>query len=329
MTFHALLARDTGGYKTAIEQLSDDELPRDGEVLVDVAYSSLNYKDGLAVTGRGKIVRRFPMVLGIDLAGTVVESTSGEFKAGDRVVGHGQGLGELDWGGYAQRQRVKAHAIVPLPETLTFEQAMQIGTAGFTAMLCVLALEEAGVMPSERELVVTGAAGGVGSLAVMLLARRGYRVAASTGRAELESYLRDLGATSIVPREELEKKGGPLQSERWGGGVDTVGGAILANLFAQTAYDGAIACCGMASDHELSTTVWPLILRNVSLLGVSSLRTSKRKRNAAWARLASDVDAAKLASLSRTEPLSRIFELADEILAGHVRGRTVIDVNQA
>src|ERR1051325_2195734 len=165
MTFHALLARDTGGYKTAIEQLSDDELPRDGEVLVDVAYSSLNYKDGLAVTGRGKIVRRFPMVLGIDLAGTVVESTSGESKAGDRVVGHGQGLGELDWGGYAQRQRVKAHAIVPLPETLTFEQAMQIGTAGFTAMLCVLALEEAGVMPSERELVVPGAAGRGGALA--------------------------------------------------------------------------------------------------------------------------------------------------------------------
>ena len=326
MTFQALLARDTGGYKTSIEQLTDDNLPREGEVLVDVAYSSLNYKDALAVTGKGRIVRRFPMVLGIDLAGTVVESSSDEFKPGDRVVGHGQGLGESDWGGYSQRERVHADAIVPLPDGVSLEQAMQIGTAGFTAMLCVMALEQAGVEPDEREIVVTGAAGGVGSLAVMLLARRGYRVAASTGREELEPYLRDLGATSIVPRAELEKKGGPLQSERWAGGVDTVGGTILANLFAQTAYEGAIACCGMAGGHELSVTVWPLILRNVSLLGVSSLRTSKPKRIAAWSRLASDVDFAKLASLSRTEPLARVFELSDELLAGHVRGRTVIDV---
>jgi acrylyl-CoA reductase (NADPH) len=326
MTFHALVARDADGYKTAIEQISEDALPPN-DVLVEVAYSSLNYKDALAVTGRGKIVRKFPMVLGIDLAGTVVESKSDEFKPGDRVVGHGQGLGELDWGGYSQRQRVKANAIVQLPATLSFEQAMQIGTAGFTAMLCVLALEQAGVTPGERELVVTGAAGGVGSLAVMLLVQRGYRVAASTGRPELEPYLRDLGATSIVPREELEKSGAPMQSEKWAGGVDTVGGAILANLFAQTAYEGAVACCGMAASHELSITVWPLILRNVSLLGVSSLRTSKAKRNAAWARLATDIDAAKLASLSRVEPLGRVFELSEEILAGHVRGRTVIDVN--
>jgi len=327
MTFHALVARDTGGYKTAIETLSDDDLPRDGEVLVDVAYSSLNYKDALAVTGRGKIVRRFPMVLGIDLAGTVVESSSADFKPGDRVVGHGQGLGETDWGGYSQRERVHAGAIVPLPDAFSFEQAMQIGTAGFTAMLCVMALEHEGVVPSEREVIVTGATGGVGSLAVMLLARRGYRVAASTGRPELEPYLRDLGATSIVPRDELAKKGGPLQSERWAGGVDTVGGQTLANVFAQTAYEGAIACCGMAGGHELSTTVWPLILRNVSLLGVSSIRTSKAKRIEAWSRLAAGVDLAKLASLSRTEPLSRIFELSDELLAGRIHGRVVIDVS--
>ena len=325
MTFKALVARDTDGYKTAFADLSDADLP-DNDVLVDVAYSSLNYKDGLAVTGRGKIVRRFPMVLGIDLAGTVVESKTAEFKAGDLVVGHGQGLGETDWGGYAQRQRVRADAIVPLPSGLSLEQAMQIGTAGFTAMLCVMALEQNGVTPSEREILVTGAAGGVGSIAVMLLAKRGYRVAASTGRPELESYLRDLGATSIVPREELEKKGGPLQSERWGGGVDTVGGATLANVFAQTAYEGAIACCGMAGGHEISTTVWPLILRNVSLLGVSSIRTSKPKRVEAWRQLARDVDAAKLASLSRTEPIAGIFKVSEEILAGKVRGRTVIDV---
>ena len=325
MTFKALVARDTDGYKTAFEELSDADLP-DNDVLVDVAYSSLNYKDGLAVTGRGKIVRRFPMVLGIDLAGTVVESKTPEFKPGDLVVGHGQGLGETDWGGYAQRQRVRAGAIFPLPSGLSLEQSMQIGTAGFTAMLCVMALEQNGVTPSEREIIVTGAAGGVGSIAVMLLAKRGYRVAASTGRPELESYLRDLGATSIVPREELEKKGGPMQSERWGGGVDTVGGATLANVFAQTAYEGAIACCGMAGGHEISTTVWPLILRNVSLLGVSSIRTSKPKRVEAWRQLARDVDAAKLASLSRTEPIAGIFKVSEEILAGKVRGRTVIDV---
>ncbi|HVR38830.1 MAG TPA: MDR family oxidoreductase [Thermoanaerobaculia bacterium] len=326
MTFRALVARDQEN--VAFEDLRDDELPRDAEVLVDVAYSSLNYKDGLAVTGRGRIVRRFPMILGIDLAGTVVESSVPEFAPGDRVVGHGQGLGENDFGGFTQRERVRAEAIVNIPDAISLEQAMQIGTAGFTAMLCVLALEQAGIAPSERELVVTGAAGGVGSLAVMLLAARGHRVAASTGRPELESYLRDLGATSIIPRDELAKKGGPLQSERWGGGIDTVGGATLANLFAQTAYEGAIACCGMAGGHELATTVWPLILRNVSLLGVSSIRTSKAKRNAAWSRLASDADFAKLASLSRTEPLSNIRPLAEEILDGRVRGRVVIDVNE-
>ncbi|HVE71031.1 MAG TPA: MDR family oxidoreductase [Thermoanaerobaculia bacterium] len=322
MTFQALLARESG---VGFESLTDDDLPKSG-VLVDVAYSSLNYKDGLAVTGRGKIVRKFPMVLGIDLAGTVVED-SDELRKGDRVLGTGQGLGEMIWGGYSPRQRVPADAIVKVPGGMSLEQAMQLGTAGITAMLCVLALEQNHVRPGEREVVVTGAAGGVGSLAVMLLAKRGYRVAASTGRPELEDYLRGLGATSIVPREELAKKGGPMQSERWAGGIDTVGGEILANLYAQTAYEGAIACCGMAGGHELHATVWPMILRNVSLLGVSSLRTSKAKRVAAWSRLASDVDAARLAELSRTEPLSRIRELADDIMEGRIRGRVAIDVN--
>ena len=325
MSFPALVARESDGtYKTTIEQLTDDDLPQQGEVVVDVAYSSLNYKDALAVTGKGKIIRRFPMVVGIDLAGTVRESSTDEFKPGDKVIGLAQGLGELDWGGYTQRQRVRADALVPLPDGLTLEQAMQIGTAGFTAMLCVLALEQNGIEPSDRELVVTGAAGGVGSLAVMLLAKLGHKVVASTGRTSEEGYLRGLGAASIIHRDELTKKGGPLQSERWAGGVDTVGGATLANLFAQTAYEGAIACCGMAGGHELNTTVWPLILRNVSLLGVSSIRTSKPKRIAAWARLAQDVDTEKLATLSRTEPLARIHELSEEILAGRVRGRVVI-----
>ena len=323
MSIRALMARENG---VAFDQLTDDALPKSG-VTVDVAYSSLNYKDGLAVTGKGRIVRKFPMVLGIDLAGTVTASDSDDFRPGDRVLATGQGLGELHWGGYTARQRVNADALVPIPDELSLEQSMDLGTAGLTAMLCVLALEQNNVLPDEREIVVTGAAGGVGSLAVMLLAKRGYRVAASTGRPELEDYLRGLGATSIVHRDELAKPGAPMQSERWAGGVDTVGGVTLANVFAQTAYEGAIACCGMAGGHELTIAVWPLILRNVSLLGVSSLRTSKAKRIEAWARLASDVDAVKLAGLSRTEPLSRIHELAEEILAGQVRGRVAIDVN--
>jgi acrylyl-CoA reductase (NADPH) len=264
-------------------------------------------------------------VLGIDLAGTVVASDDAAFAVGDVVLGTGQGLGESDWGGYSTRARVRADAIVPLPEGMTLEQAMQLGTAGITAMLCVLALERQGVTPDDREVIVTGAAGGVGSVAILLLARLGYRVAASTGRSELEPYLRDLGATSIVAREQLSQPGAPMQSERWAGGIDTVGGATLANVFAQTAYGGAVAACGMAGGHELQTTVWPLILRNVSILGVSSLRTPKAERIEGWTRLTRDIDFAKLAALSRTEPLSRIFELSESILAGQVRGRIVID----
>jgi putative YhdH/YhfP family quinone oxidoreductase len=268
------------------------------------------------------------MVLGIDLAGTVASSDTSEFKPGDPVLATGQGLGELDWGGYTQRARVKADALVPLPDGLSLEQAMQLGTAGFTAMLAVMAIEHAGVLPGEREVIVTGAAGGVGSIAVMLLAKGGHRVAASTGRPELADYLRELGAATIVPRDELTAKGSPLQSERWAGGIDTVGGQTLANVFAQTAYEGAIGCCGMAGGHELDTTVWPLILRNVSLLGVSSIRTSKAKRVEGWSRLARDADAHRLAALSRTEPLTNIFALANEIVDGRVRGRVVIDVNR-
>ncbi len=314
MTINALVAREDS---VAFEEIA--ELPP-GDVTVDVAYSSLNYKDGLAVTRRGKIVRKFPMVLGIDLAGTT--------ESGQKVLATGQGLGESEPGGYTQRQRVREDALVPVPQGMTLEQAMQLGTAGLTAMLCVQALERNNVLPGEREVIVTGAAGGVGSLAVMLLAKRGYRVAASTGRPELEDYLRGLGATTIVPREQLATAGAPMQKEQWAGGVDTVGGPTLSNVFAQTAYGGAVACCGMAGGHELSATVWPLILRNVSLLGVSSLRTPKPERIEAWNRLASDVDFRRLAEISRTEPLSRIFELAEEIMAGQVRGRVAIDVNR-
>jgi acrylyl-CoA reductase (NADPH) len=322
-TFRALVAR--GQNDVAFETKSLGDLT--GDVLIDVAYSSLNFKDGLAVTGKGRIIRRFPTIVGIDLAGTVLDSAVAEFKLGDRVLGTGQGLGESDGGGYTTRQRVRAETIVKVPDSLSFDDAMRLGTAGLTAMLCVLALEKNDVTPGDREVIVTGAAGGVGSLAVHLLARRGFKVAALTGRPELEPYLRDLGATSIVPRGEIESAKGALQSERWAGAVDTVGGAILANVYAQTAYGGAVACCGMAASHELNTTVWPLILRNVSLLGVSSLKPSKALRNEAWQRLAEGVDRGTLGKLSRTEPLSNIFALADEITNGKVGGRILIDVN--
>jgi acrylyl-CoA reductase (NADPH) len=322
-TFRALVARAQNDVAFDTKSLSD----LSGDVLIDVSYSSLNYKDGLAVTGKGRIVRRFPMIVGIDLAGTVIESSSAEFRPGDRVVGTGQGLGETDGGGYTTKQRVRAETIVKIPDALSLDDAMRLGTAGLTAMLCVLALEKNEVTPSEREVVVSGAAGGVGSLAVHLLAQRGYKVAALTGRPELEPYLRGLGATSLVPRAEIESAKGPLQSERWAGGIDTVGGPILGNVYAQTAYGGAVACCGMAASHELNTTVWPLILRNVSLLGVSSLKPSKALRNAAWQRLAEDVDRKVLAEMCRTEPLSNIFAVAEEITEGKVRGRILIDVN--
>jgi putative YhdH/YhfP family quinone oxidoreductase len=323
----ALVARQTdSGYSVAIEELGQQ--PTDGDVLVDIGASSLNYKDALAVTARGKIVRRFPMVLGIDLAGTVVESSHPDFSKGDRVVAVGQGLGETDWGGYATMQRVRAAALVHLPDSLSIEDSMRIGTAGFTAMLCAMALDHQGVRPGEREVIVTGAAGGVGSIAVMLLAQRGHRVAASTGRQELDDYLRDLGATTIVKREELASARGALQTERWAGAIDTVGGATLASLLAQTAYEGAIASCGMAGGAELQTTVFPLILRNVALLGVSSVRTPRDKRLEAWSRLAEEIDRAKLGAMSRTEPLSRIAEVSEEILAGRVRGRIMIDVTR-
>ncbi|HEY2093150.1 MAG TPA: MDR family oxidoreductase [Thermoanaerobaculia bacterium] len=322
-TFRALVARAQND--VAFETKSVTDLT--GDVLIEVAYSSLNYKDGLAVTGKGRIIRRFPTIVGIDLAGTVIDSSVDEFKSGDRVLGTGQGLGETDGGGYTTKQRVRAETIVKVPDALSFDDAMRLGTAGLTAMLCVLALEGNHLTHSDREVVVTGAAGGVGSLAVHLLARGGYKVAALTGRPELEPYLRELGATSIVPRSEVEDAKGPLQTERWAGGVDTVGGPILANVYAQTAYGGAVACCGMAASHELDTTVWPLILRNVSLLGVSSLKPSKALRNQAWQRLAEDVDRDVLASMSRTEPLSNIFAIAEEITDGRVRGRVLIDVN--
>jgi acrylyl-CoA reductase (NADPH) len=323
-TFPAIVVAEPG--PAALRDLSDDDLP-EGDVTVAVACSSLNYKDGLAVSGKGKIARTYPMVCGIDLAGTVEASDSPAWKPGDEVVVTGWGLSETHPGGYTRRQRVRSEWLVARPEALSLTQTMAIGTAGLTAMLCVLALEKAGLDPgAEGEVVVTGAGGGVGSVAVAVLARLGYRVAASTGRTETHDYLRSLGATSIVERSELATASGrPLDKERWAAGVDTVGSQTLASVLAQTRYRGSVAACGLAGGNDLPTTVLPFILRNVSLLGVDSVSCPQPIRAEAWQRLASDLPTDLLDTMTTVEPLARVPELAGEILAGRTRGRVVID----
>jgi acrylyl-CoA reductase (NADPH) len=326
-TFRALIAEGTADrYVTHFKELSADALPQ-GDVLIDVVYSSLNYKDALTVTGRGRIIRRFPMVCGIDLSGRVIATESPAFAIGDEVIVAGQGLGETQWGGYSQRARVRADAAVKLPAGLDLKQAMAIGTAGFTAMLSLIALEDHGIVPGDREVVVTGAAGGVGSIAVALLAVHGYKVAASTGRPETQGYLRELGANTIVDRADLARKSAPLAPERWAAGIDTVGGATLASVIASTAAYGAVAACGLAGGAELSTTVFPFILRNVALLGINSVHPPKALRTRAWDRLSGGAFVRKLETIARVEPLSRIEELSQQILDGQIRGRVVIDVN--
>jgi acrylyl-CoA reductase (NADPH) len=325
-SFSALLAEGNAKeYSVAWKQLPAESLPP-GEVLVEVIYSSLNYKDGLAVTAKGRVIRKFPMVIGIDLAGRVLESASPEFKAGDEVLAVGQGLGETQWGGYAQRARVSAETLLHVPAGLTLKRCMAIGTAGFTAMLSLIALEHNGVKRG-GEVLVTGAGGGVGSVAVVLLAARGYRVAASTGRPELHAYLDGLGASAVIERAELEKKTLPMITERWAGAIDSVGGQTLATVIAGTAAYGSVAACGLAGGAEFSTTVFPFILRNVSLLGINSSASPKPVRIQAWSRLASELPADKLDSITTMEPLSKIRDLAEQILAGGIRGRVVIDVN--
>jgi acrylyl-CoA reductase (NADPH) len=327
-TFRALIAESTdSGYRVALRDLAHSELPDAGEVLVRVAYSALNYKDGLAITAKGKIIRTLPLVLGIDLAGTVLDSRSPRFAPGDRVLAIGQGLGELEWGGYSQVARVRADLLTRVPEPFGLAQGMALGTAGFTAMLSIMGLEHMGVRPESGDVLVTGAAGGVGSIAVMLLAALGYRVVAATGRPETHEYLRELGAAAFVHRSELERPGPPLQAQRWAGAVDSVGGQILANVIAQTRYGGAVAACGMAHDTSLAVSVFPFILRNVTLLGTSSGTTADPRRGSCWARLAQDTPLDGLARIYRVEPMTRLPELAHAILAGQIRGRVVIDVN--
>lgn len=326
-TFRAMVIDQVDGKpKAGFRDLTLADLP-DNDVLVKVEYSTLNYKDGLSITGKGRIARKFPMVAGADLAGTVVESSSPEWKAGDKVVVNGWGMSETDWGGYSGFQRVKPGWLTRLPDAFTLEQSMAIGTAGYTAALCVNALEDWGVIEKGgREVLVTGAAGGVGSVAVALLASRGYTVTAATGRPETHDYLASLGATGFIDRASLAEKGGPLQKERWAGAVDSVGSTTLANVLSQTVYGGAVAACGLAGGFDLPGTVMPHILRGVTLIGVDSVMAPASKRDRAWALLATSLDKDKLAAMTSVEPMDRLPELAEAIMAGQTRGRVVVKI---
>lgn len=330
-TFRALVARqDEAKIKVALEQAAKDALPA-GEVLIRVHYSSLNYKDGLALTGRPGVLRKFPMVPGIDFAGVVEESASAEFRPGDEVALTGAGAGETAWGGYAEFARWNAADLIKLPRSISLRQSMAIGTAGFTAMQAVVALEKHGAgriaKDAGREILVTGAGGGVGSISIAILGKLGYRVAASTGRPELSDYLRGLGATEIVPRESVSAvaaKG--LDKERWGGAVDAVGGSTLAGILPAMASNASVAACGLAGGAAFNATVLPFILRGVNLLGINSVRVTPDERHQVWARLAQDLPLDKLDAMTEVAPLDRVIELGEKILAGKIRGRVVIRV---
>jgi acrylyl-CoA reductase (NADPH) len=309
----------------AWQDLALDDLMA-GDVVVRVTHSTLNYKDGLAITGKAPIVRRWPMIPGIDLAGRVTASSHGDFKPGDEVILNGFGIGETHFGGYAQMARVKGDWLVSKPATFTAAQAMAIGTAGYTAMLCVLALERHGVTPAKGPVVVTGAAGGVGSVAITLLTKLGFRVIASTGRPAERAYLEQLGAAEILDRAELSQPARPLGKERWAGGVDGVGSHTLANVLSMTRYGGAVAACGLAQGMDLITSVAPFILRGVTLAGIDSVMAPKAARIEAWGRLAQDLDRDKLNALTVTRPASDVSGLAAEIVAGKVRGRVVLEL---
>lgn len=323
----AIVAEETNGKVAGVLKTLDlAELP-DEDVLVDVAYSTVNYKDGLAMTGAGRICRRLPMVGGIDLAGVVAESRDPAWKAGDRVLVNGYGLSEDHWGGYAQKQRVKGSFLVRVPDVFGLDEAMAIGTAGYTAMLCVNAIRDHGIEPAQGSVLVSGAGGGVGSVAIMLLAKLGYRVAAITGRAALSDYLKQLGASEVLDRGEFARDPKPLEKERWAAGVDGVGSTTLATMLAQTKYEGIVAACGLAGGASLPTTVMPFILRGVTLRGIDSVQAAMPRRLRAWRDLAELLDRKTLKLATTVEPLARVPELARDILAGKVQGRIVIDVN--
>ena len=322
-----LIDKDDHGYRASLQALDEARLP-EGDVRVRVSHSTLNYKDALAITGKGPVVRQFPMVPGIDLAGVVEESSHADFKAGDAVLLNGWGVGETHWGGLAQQARLRGDWLIPLPQGFSAAEAMAVGTAGYTAMLSVLALERHGVTPEQGEVLVTGASGGVGSFAVALLARLGYRVVASTGRPEEADYLKALGAAEIIERGSLSEPGRPLGRERWAGAIDSVGSHTLANVCASTRYGGCVAACGLAQGMEFPATVAPFILRGVTLAGIDSVMRPRADRLEAWSRLARDLDKSLLAPITRTIGLEEAIPVAGELLAGRVRGRVVVDVNR-
>lgn len=327
-TFKAILvSRDEEKKQSvAVTELAESDL-MDGDVTVRVEATTVNYKDGLAITGKSPVVRHWPMVPGIDMAGTVVKSESSGFSEGDKVVLNGWGVGETHWGAYAGLARVNADWLVPLPKGLTPQQAMGVGTAGYTAMLSVMALERHGLTPDHGPVVVTGANGGVGSVAVSVLSKLGWNVIASTGRSAEADFLKGLGASEVIDRAELSEAGRPLGKERWAAGVDSVGSHTLANLLAQTQYGGAIAACGLAQGFDLPTSVMPFILRGVSLLGIDSVMAPKEKRIEAWNRIVSDLDLAKLDTLTTTIGFDDIIQSAHDILDGKVRGRVIVDMS--
>jgi acrylyl-CoA reductase (NADPH) len=322
--FKAIVVADKG-QQAALGEFDENDL-MDGDVTVAVEWSTVNYKDGLAVTGKAPVVRRFPMIPGIDFAGKVESSSHPEFKAGDSVILNGYGLGETHLGAYGKKARVKGDWLVPLPSGMSTRDAMAIGTAGYTAMLCVIGLEKAGVMPKDGLIVVTGAAGGVGSVAIAVLSKLGYQVAASTGRASEADYLKSLGAAEIIDRAEFSAPAKPLAKERFAGGVDSVGSHTLANVLSMIKYGGAVAACGLAAGMDLPASVAPFILRGVSLIGIDSVQCPQPRRREAWQRLATDLDRNKLATMTTEVALEGVIEVAPKILAGQVRGRTVVKV---
>jgi acrylyl-CoA reductase (NADPH) len=317
---------DAEGYRAQVSEIQEERLPA-GNVTVRVEYSTLNYKDGLAISGKGPVVRSFPMVPGIDFAGVVEHSDHADFNPGDRVVLNGWGVGEVHWGGLAQRARVNGDWLIPLPQRFSAKEAMAIGTAGYTAMLCVMALERHGVKAGQGPVLVTGANGGVGSFATALLAHLGHEVVASTGRTQESAYLQRLGAASVIDRKDLSEAGKPLQKERWVAAVDSVGSHTLANVCAQVRYGGAVAACGMAQGLDFPGSVAPFILRGVSLLGIDSVMRPKADRLAAWERLAQDLHGPILEDIAGEIPLAGAIDAAARLMRGEIRGRLIVDVN--
>ncbi len=322
-----LINKDDQGYRAQLSNVEESALP-EGDVRVKVHYSTINYKDGLAITGKGPIVRQFPMVPGIDLTGEVIESKSPEFKIGDLVILNGWGVGESHWGGLAQLANVKSEWLIPLPKAFTSKQSLAIGTAGYTAMLCIMALQKHGLKPADGEILVTGAAGGVGSFAISLLHQLGYTVVASSGRPEEANYLKSLGATEVIDRASLSQPGKPLAKERWAGVVDSVGSHTLANACAATKANGAVAACGLAQGMDFPATVAPFILRGVTLYGINSVTQPKQKRIEAWEQLATLCKPDQLMTIAKEISLGESMQYAEDLMNGKVRGRVIVDVNR-